>query len=184
MVATKVVLRIMKKKAEAGEIPMEKRELVSLSLSDLKDSYRNTVLILAFTEIREEFKNERKDNWDQDKIGIIFGVFVGLTQVVQILYILYIKEWRKVKNKFSCTRKLWWIRIMLFLFYMLYLLWCICNFLSAMIYLLWFVCYALSVMLYLLRFICYGLSAMIYLLCFICFAFSALLFLLFKTFKL
>ena len=34
MVGTKVVLRVMKKKAEQQEIPMDERELVSLSLSD------------------------------------------------------------------------------------------------------------------------------------------------------
>ena len=34
MVATKVVLRVMKKKDEQIEIPMDERELVSLSLSD------------------------------------------------------------------------------------------------------------------------------------------------------
>ena len=34
MVATKGVLRVMKKKAEQQEIPMDERELVSLSLSD------------------------------------------------------------------------------------------------------------------------------------------------------
>ena len=34
MVATKVVLRVMKKEAEQREIPMDERELVTLSLSD------------------------------------------------------------------------------------------------------------------------------------------------------
>ena len=54
----------------------------------LKDSYRNTVLIPAFTEIREEFKNAKKENWDQDQVGIIFGIL----EVVQVFYILYIKH--------------------------------------------------------------------------------------------
>ena len=58
----------------------------------LKDSFRNTVLIPAFSEIREEFKNAKKENWEQDKIGIIFGILVGLTQIVQVFYILYLKH--------------------------------------------------------------------------------------------
>ena len=58
----------------------------------LKDSFRNTVLIPAFSEIREEFKNAKKENWDQDKVGIIFGILVGLIQIVQVFYILYIKH--------------------------------------------------------------------------------------------
>ena len=58
----------------------------------IKDSFRNTVLILAFSKIREEFKNAKKENWEQDKIGIIFGIMVGLSQIVQVFYILYLKH--------------------------------------------------------------------------------------------
>ena len=58
----------------------------------IKDSFRNTVLILAFSKIREEFKNAKKENWDQDKVGIIFGILVELIQIVQVFYILYIKH--------------------------------------------------------------------------------------------
>ena len=54
----------------------------------LTDSFRNTVLIPAFSEIREELKNAKKENWDQDKVGIIFGIL----EVVQVFYILYIKH--------------------------------------------------------------------------------------------